>query len=88
LYGLIRLVGDDAIAMAGRTDCSIFSPASAVDGSGNVYQRPILHVALCCDPVIGSLKPFEAVAASLGSDPARMRSVRTGNALAASIGVY
>lgn len=89
LFGLCRFIGDDAIRMAGRSDVSIYSPAEAVDGKGNRYVRPILHVALCLDPVIGSLKPFEAIAASLGTgDPACMRSLSTGLAIAASIGIY
>jgi len=73
LYGVIELVGTDAIAMAGRTDVSIYSPSLYVDGQGNQYVRPITHVALCTDPVVPGLDGFQAIAASLASiDPRKL----------------
>jgi hypothetical protein len=69
LIGVVDLVGEDAIAMAGRTDVSIFSPAHHTDGKGNTYDWPITHVALCTDPVIPGLDGFVPLAASLGKTP-------------------
>ena len=67
LYGVIELIGTDAIALAGRTDVSIFSPPASIDGRGTQYLRPITHVALVTDPVVPGLAGFEAIAASLAS---------------------
>ncbi len=59
LVGTIDLVGADAIRLAGTCDVSIYSPAEHIDGHGNRYVRPILHVALCTDPVVPGLSPFQ-----------------------------
>jgi hypothetical protein len=64
LFGIVDLVGEDAIALAGRCDVSIYSPPKFTDGHGNVYQYPILHVALCTDPVVPGLGEFVAISAS------------------------
>lgn len=69
LVGVIDLVGEDAIKMAGRSDVSLYSPAHLDDGKGNSYKWPITHVALCTDPVIPGLKGFVPLAASLGNKP-------------------
>jgi hypothetical protein len=66
LYGIIELVGEDAIDMAGRVNVSINSPPEFTDGKGNTYYRPITHVALTTNPVVPGLKGFEAIAASNG----------------------
>lgn len=65
LFGILELIGEDGIGLADRSDVSVFSPAEWVDGVGNVYHRPILHVALTPFPVIPGLQGFEALAASL-----------------------
>jgi len=65
LVGVIDLVGEDGIALAGRSDVSIYVPPVLIDGHGNTYKRPITHVALCTDPVIPGLGEFKAIAASL-----------------------
>jgi len=65
LFGILELVGEDAIALAGRTDVSIYSPPEYTDGKGNHYVRPITHVALTTSPVVSGLRGFEALAASL-----------------------
>ena len=65
LIGILDLIGEDGIALAGRTDVSIYSPPDYVDGKGNKYLRPITHVALCTDPVIPGLGDWKEVAASL-----------------------
>lgn len=69
LVGVIDLVGEDAIKMAGRSDVSLYSPAHLDDGKGNSYKWPITHVALCTDPVIPGLDGFVPLAASLGNTP-------------------
>ncbi len=61
LYATIELIGEESIALASKNDVSIFSPAVFVDGAGNQYLRPILHVALTPVPVIPGLEPFEVV---------------------------
>jgi hypothetical protein len=66
LFGKIDLVGEDAIALAGRADVSLYCPADLSDSKENVYKRPIEHVALCTDPVIPGLGQFMPIAASKG----------------------
>lgn len=58
------MIGEDAIQAAARSDVSIKSPLKFVDGSGNEYERPIVHVALCTDPVVPGLSEFVPIAAS------------------------
>lgn len=69
LFGVISLIGADAIAMAGRSDVSIFTQPQYVDGKGNQYEWPILHVALCTDPVVPGLSGFVPIALSQGQPP-------------------
>ena len=64
LYGVVDLVGEEGIKLAGTCDTSIYSPAEYVDGKGNRYVRPIVHVALCTDPVIPGLGGFVPIQAS------------------------
>jgi len=59
-----ELVGEDGIAAAARNDVSLGSPPDFTDGHGNQYPQPILHVALCPDPVIPGLGDFIPIAAS------------------------
>jgi len=72
LVALVDLVGEDGLAASRRSDVSIFSPASFTDGKGNEYRRPIIHVALCTDPVISGLGEFERIAASLQLEESSM----------------
>lgn len=44
---------------------SIFSPASWTSGRKKIYARPIKHIAITNDPVIGGLDPFKTIVASL-----------------------
>lgn len=69
LVGVIDLVGEAGIALAGTSDVSIYSPGEWTDGKGNRYTRPISHVALCTDPVIPGLSGFIPLAASQGATP-------------------
>ncbi len=72
LIGVCRLIGEDALLAAARSDVSIFAPATFTDGKGHQYKRPIVHVALVTDPVIPGLGAFIPLAASLaaGTDSA------------------
>jgi len=65
LVGVLKMIGRDGIDLAHRTDVSIYSPPSYVDGKKNTYRWPITHVAVCVDPVITGLSEWSAVAASL-----------------------
>jgi hypothetical protein len=69
LYGLIDLVGD-GIPMAATNDVSIYAVPAFTDGHGNRYRWPILHVALCTDPVVPGLGGFLPIAAALDLPPA------------------
>lgn len=64
LVMLCDMIGEDAITAAARSDVSIKSPPHLVDGDGCEYIRPIVHVALCTDPVITGLGDFVPIAAS------------------------
>ncbi len=66
LFGTIDLVGE-GIKLAGTCDVSIYSPPELVDGAGNRYVRPIVHVALCTDPVVPGLGGFVPIETSRGS---------------------
>lgn len=69
LYGVVDLVGD-GIPMAATNDVSIYAVPKFTDGRGNRYRWPILHVALCTDPVVPGLGGFLPIAAALDSPPA------------------
>ncbi len=69
LYGVVDLVGD-GIPLAATNDVSIYAVPEFTDGHGNRYQWPILHVALCTDPVVPGLGGFLPIAAALDSPPA------------------
>jgi hypothetical protein len=71
LYGVVDLVGD-GIGMAATNDVSIYAVPEFTDGHGNRYQWPILHVALCTDPVVPGLGGFLPIAAALDSPPAHV----------------
>jgi len=64
LFAIMDLYGADSPKVAATNDVSIYSPVEVTDGAGNVYARPITHIALCMDPVIPGLSKFEAIAAS------------------------
>lgn len=67
LMGVLELHSDDPEQLAAVSDVSIFSPPEFVDGEGRKYKRPILHVALCTDPLIPGMKGFQPVTASLSA---------------------
>lgn len=65
LFGILEMRGQKAIDSTLANDVSIYSPAKWVDGRGNTYTNPIVHVAITSYPVIPGLSEFEALAASL-----------------------
>ena len=65
LINVIELIGEGSVDLAKRNHVSVFVPPEFVDGKGNKYQRPIMHVALTPTPVIPGLGGWESVAASL-----------------------
>lgn len=85
------LHGQDAIDAAARNDVSIYAVPEYVDGLGNRYEWPIVHLAICPDPLIPGLGPFEALAASRGpGDGAvvqRARQLAGGESSAAGMGL-
>lgn len=64
LVGTCEMIGEDAITAAARSDVSISSPSTFVDGKGERYDRPIVHVAMVTDPVVPGLGEFVPIAAS------------------------
>ena len=71
LYATFELLGKEAFELAVKNDVSLYSPSRFLAGNGKTYVRPITHVAICPDPVITGLAPFQRIAASLsnGKEP-------------------
>jgi len=65
LYGKVRFRDEEAAKLALSSDISIFVTGEIKDGNGNLYLRPIQHVAFTNYPVIPGLENFQAIAASL-----------------------
>jgi hypothetical protein len=65
LWMSCTIIGKDALEAARKADVSVHSPKTLVDGKGNVYDRPIDHIAFCTDPVVPGLGDFVPLAASL-----------------------
>lgn len=76
LFGIFELVGDDAIALAGRSEVSIAEMASFTDGKGNKYENAIVHVALVTDPVVPDQGGFVLIEASQNSKAESWESIR------------
>lgn len=62
LWVTIEFADEQGAKLAKTTDVSLYSPPSWKDGLGNVYSRPIRHVALTQQPVIADLDAFTLVA--------------------------
>lgn len=58
------IIGESSIAATAKSDVSIKSPLEFIDGNGVKYTRPIVHVAMCTDPVVTGLGEFVPIAAS------------------------
>lgn len=67
LFATVDLVGE-GIKLAGTCDVSVYSPTLAVDGEGNRFAHPIVHIALCTDPVITGLSGFVPIETSRGME--------------------
>lgn len=65
LFGYIEFKDEESLKLASASNVSIFSPNEWTDGRGNLYHRPILHVAITDYPTIPGLEKFEAIALSL-----------------------
>jgi len=61
LYGHVELSDPE---LAKTCDVSLYSPAEFIDGKGNKYVRPIVHIALVTNPVIPGLEPFTPISLS------------------------
>jgi len=72
LWANIDLVGDDAIALAGRTEVSICVEPEIIDGKGTKYTNAIEHVAIVTDPVIPKQDGWVRIEASRGDGLADM----------------
>lgn len=72
LYGVIELIGDDAISAASRSNVSIYAQPKFKDGNGTEYDWPIRHAALTDQGVIPGLGEFIPIAASHDSTPAQV----------------
>lgn len=68
LFMMCDLIGEEGIAAAQRSDVSLYSPSEFKDGKGKIYKQPIVHVALCTDPVVPGLEDFVPIAASMETD--------------------
>lgn len=77
LVGRLELVGEDAIAMAGRNDVSVYIESDFKDGDGTAYGEAITHVALTPHPVVNKLGPFVKLAASRAGEAEREVEVLT-----------
>lgn len=67
LFMTCKLIGEDAIEMAPRSDVSLYAPPVWADGVGNEYVRPITHVLMVTDSVIPGLSDWIPLAASLSN---------------------
>lgn len=66
LFGVLEMVGDEAISLAYRTQqVSISVNPDFTDGTGTYYGEVIEHVALTGYPVVPGQENFRAIAASL-----------------------
>lgn len=65
LFMVCDLIGEDSLLAAERADVSLYSPPEFVDGKGNNYERPIVHVAMTTHPVIPGMSKFVPLVASL-----------------------
>ena len=65
LFGVLELIGEDAIKLASRAEVSI-ATMDLVAGNGKTYANAIAHVAIVTDPVVPDQDGFVPIAASRG----------------------
>ncbi len=66
LYGECEFIGEDAMALAGRTQVSIATEPDFHAGDGSKFEDAIVHVALVTDPVVPGQGGFVKLTASRG----------------------
>lgn len=66
LMGVLELVGEDGIAMAGTNDVSIYAEPGFKDGTGEEYPWAVTHVALTPVPVVNGLEGFVSLSRAKG----------------------
>lgn len=66
LYGVVDLIGEDAIPLASRSEVSIFAAPSVLAGDGTSFSDAIAHIAIVTDPVVNKQSNFVPIAASRG----------------------
>ena len=76
LFAYVEVIGADAITEALRNDVSLYSPPEWIDGKGNVYNRPIVHVALHPYPVLPGLGAWQVLAASFTGEPPQEKPMK------------
>ena len=81
LFMVCDLIGEDAITSAAKADVSVYCPLNFTDGTGNEYEYPITHVAMCTHPVIPGLSEFIPLAASLKLKENKMDAKKISKAL-------
>ncbi len=64
LIATVEVIGEKAIESALRNNCSIYAPVKFKAGDGQVYEQPILHLAVTPYPLIPGLGRFQPIAAS------------------------
>lgn len=64
LFGKIKFRDAEAAKLSKTSNVSIYVEPQYKDGKANVYEKPVLHVALTDYPVVPGLEPFQAIAAS------------------------
>jgi hypothetical protein len=70
--GELELVGDDAIALAGRTEVSIGIMPNFCDDQKNEYGEVIDHVAICVNPVVSRQNEWRLLLSNGGQEDERI----------------
>jgi len=76
LIGTIEVIGEDAIKMVARVDCSISIRDRLADAYGTDYIDVIEHVALVADPAMPGLGEFVAIELSRAKQLGLARSMK------------
>lgn len=86
LFGIVKFRDEKAAELAASTDVSIFVPADPIyDGKGNGYDYAIQHVCFTDYPVIPGLSGFQAIAASLDTEPLELSAIDIGKQIGKNV---
>jgi len=67
LYGVHELIGEEAVALAGRVkNVSVLIEKDFIDGKGNKYGEAITHSSIVQKPIVPAQEGFVPIAASKG----------------------